>query len=350
LYEQFGDYLLEDMKRSADLMDNRRIKSVFFGGGTPSLMHPKSTAKILDFLSKNHGLGRDAEITLEANPATFDESKMHNFQNAGINRLSLGIQSFSCTNLKFLGRIYDGKQAMRATDIVSKIFTNFSVDLMYGYEIQTLEDLEHDLRTSMNFDCKHISCYQLTFEPNTPFHNQMLLGNIKKIGEDDEIKFDERVESVLKDHNILRYEVSNYARAGFESQHNLAYWRYDDYLGVGPSAHSRLTINGHKNEMVKIGDPFLWKNALDQRQTTFSHINVLTEEEKLEEILLMGLRLVNGITMDDLYAKISHEVVDKVISKQKLKFLREKKLLTDCRLTPDGFKKMDSVIEFLLNT
>ncbi|MDR0678321.1 MAG: radical SAM family heme chaperone HemW [Holosporaceae bacterium] len=352
LYEPFGNYLLEDLKRSIDVIGNRCIKSVFFGGGTPSLMNPKSIARILDFLSKNHRLEDDVEITLEANPATFNKNKMQNFQNAGINRLSLGIQSFSCNNLKFLGRIYDGTQAIKAADIVSKIFKNFSIDLMYGYKIQTLKDLKYDLMTSINFGCKHISCYQLTFEKNTPFYNQMLLGNIKKINEPEEIKRYNFIENILKNHHILRYEVSNYALPGFESKHNLAYWRYDDYLGVGSSAHSRLTINNSKNEMVKIYDPFLWKNALNQHKTTFSCVNVLTEKEKLEEIILLGLRLVNGITMDDLYAQISREVVDKIISKQKLKFLREKKLIMNenIRLTSDGFKKMDAVIEFLLNS
>jgi oxygen-independent coproporphyrinogen-3 oxidase len=351
LYEKFGDYFLEDLKRSVAAIGDKHIKSMFFGGGTPSLMNPQSIAKILDFLSKNYHIKDDVEVTLEANPATFDKNKMQNFKNAGINRLSLGIQSFLDDHLKFLGRIYNGKQALKAAEIVSGVFKNFSFDFMYGYECQTETTLEQDLLRAVRFGCKHISCYQLTFEKNTVFYDNLLVGNIKQIDENKEVKLYEHIEDILKNHNIFRYEVSNYSMLGFESKHNLAYWQYDDYLGIGPSAHSRVTINKNKNEMVKIRDPFLWESALNQNKTTFSYINTLTEKEQLKEAILMGLRLISGITINDLYRKISRETVDRVISKRKMKFLRQKKLMTqkNIQLTNVGLQKMDSVVEFLLN-
>jgi oxygen-independent coproporphyrinogen-3 oxidase len=348
LYERFGNYLLLDLKNSIAEISPRTIKSVFFGGGTPSLMYPASIEKILNFLSQNYALKNNAEITLEANPGTFDLNRAEDFKNAGINRLSLGVQSFADKNLKFLGRIYGGKQVVEATEIVSKVFKNFSFDFIYGYECQKLKDLERDLVRAMDFDCKHISCYQLTFEEGTPFYDRMLSGDIKKISENKEMEFYNLIESLLA--GYTHYEISNYSILGFESQHNLAYWRYDDYLGIGPSAHSRITIDGEKYEKEKIADPFFWETALNQNRDTFSHSKVLTENEKLEEAVIMGLRLASGITMDDLYREVSPEVVNEIISERKLKFLREKKLMTNekIQLSKIGFQKADSVIEFLL--
>jgi oxygen-independent coproporphyrinogen-3 oxidase len=353
LYKEFEDCLFEDLTRSVLEIGSRRIKSVFFGGGTPSLMNPKAIEKILDFLFKNHQIDDNVEITLEANPATFDKNKIEAFRTSGINRLSLGIQSFLDKNLRFLGRIYDGKQAIEAAEIVSKTFENLSFDFMYGYESQTLEDLKLDLVRAANFGCPHISCYQLTFEENAPFYRKALSGKIKRISESKELELFDLTESVLKDCGIFRYEISNYAKPGFESRHNLAYWNYDDYLGVGPSAHSRVSFGKDKKEMIKISDPFLWKAAIDQSKMTFSQTNILTEEEKLTEIIIMGLRLVNGITIDDLYKKISPKIVDRIVSKEKLKFLREKKLIEDetrskIQPTKSGLKKADSIVEFLL--
>jgi oxygen-independent coproporphyrinogen-3 oxidase len=352
LYDEFGDLLLLDLRKSVAEVGLKGVKSVFFGGGTPSLASPRAIEKILNFLFKNYPAENGVEITLEANPATFDESKIKSFKNAGINRLSLGVQSFFDKNLRFLGRIYDGKQAIEAAEIVSRNFENFSFDFMCGYETQTAEDLESDLVQAADFGCKHISCYQLTFEEGTPFYRKAQTGEIKKINENKEAKLFDLVENVLRDRDIFRYEVSNYSKRGFESRHNLAYWKYDDYLGIGPSACSRISLDGKKREMEKTRDPFLWKAALERGETTFFRDDALTEEEKLTEAIAMGLRLTSGITTEDLYNKVSRKVVDRIVSEEKLKFLREKKLVDDdlskIRLTKTGFKKIDAVAGFLL--
>jgi oxygen-independent coproporphyrinogen-3 oxidase len=346
---EFEELLLIDLQKSIILSDSQTPSSVFFGGGTPSLMTPGGVENILRFLFKNCPPKNDIEITLEANPATFDKTKMRDFKNAGINRLSLGIQSFSNENLKFLGRIYDEKQAIAAAEIVSAVFENFSFDFMYGYEGQTPENLRRDLCRAVDLKCRHVSCYQLTFEENTTFYRDLLSGIIKKPGENEEVAFFNLIEDILGAHNIFRYEISNYAVPGFESRHNLSYWKYDDYLGVGPGAHSRISSDGKKCEMIKTSDPFLWKTELENNQS--GKINILSEEEKLREMIITGLRTVKGIAMKNLYEKNSPTVVDEIISCRKLDFLKKQKLIEDedehIRPTRDGLLKINSVIEFL---
>ncbi|MDR2107762.1 MAG: radical SAM family heme chaperone HemW [Holosporaceae bacterium] len=355
LYAHFEDLMLSDLKNSLEYLfssyreegKNFCIGSVFFGGGTPSLMNPSAAEKILNFLFGNYPAESKVEVSLEANPATFDKKRMKDFKCAGINRLSLGVQSFFDKNLRFLGRIYDGKQAAEAAGIVSEVFENFSFDLMCGYECQNEVDLKADLKQAAEFGCKHLSCYQLTFEKNTPFHKKMLAGEIKT----SETEFYDLIENVLKEYGIFRYEISNCARPGFESRHNLAYWRYEDYLGIGPSACSRVTVNGQKIEAKKISDPFLWANAVAENRNAFSLFNILTEEEKLQEAIITGLRLIEGISADELCAKVSPEVVHRIVSPQKLEFLRKKRLLAKekIRLTRVGLKRMNAVLEFLLS-
>ncbi len=350
LYDEFGQYLLEDLKRTIKKFDVHRIDSVFFGGGTPSLIPGRAISNILDFLRNNYIVNEKAEITLEANPGTFDLQKAKEFHNAGINRLSLGIQSFSDKNLRFLERCYDSKQACIATEIASKTFSNFSVDLMYGLDFQDIDSLDFDLNKSLDFGCKHFSCYQLTYEEHTPFYDRVMSGDIKQLSEEQELCFYQYIHDFLQKHCIFRYEVSNYALSGYESVHNLSYWRYNDYLGVGASAHSRMTINGRKNEIIKISNPYRWKDDLDNNIDTFRE---LTAEEELKEIIIVGLRITDGIEYSNIYNRIQKKIVDKILSYKKISLLREYGLIekdeNKIQLTDAGFIKMNSVIEFLFD-
>ncbi|GHT92165.1 hypothetical protein FACS1894122_05630 [Alphaproteobacteria bacterium] len=327
------------------------LATVFFGGGTPSLMKPKSIANILDFLQKECLLDSEAEISMEANPGTFDKQTMKDFRDAGINRLSLGIQSFSDVNLQFLGRIYDSKQAHLAAEIVSNIFNNFSFDFIYGYECQDIDGLERDLATAVSFDCKHISCYQLSFDEGTVFHDRLLAGDMHDICDTDAIRYYNFIVDYLRDNGIFRYEISNYARPNFECIHNMNYWKYHDYLGIGPAAHSRLTIDGYKNEIVKISDPYAWKKSLEQKSDARESSKVLSPREKLEETLIMGLRLNEGIELKNIHENNSKDVVSEVLSDEKIRFLIDKQLvvehLTKLQLTEAGLERLDSVVEFL---
>ena len=351
LFEKYAELLLLDLKNSLEKIDyDFQIETIFFGGGTPSLMPAKGIEKILKFLQTK--TNANAEISLEANPATFDSQKMRDFQNAGINRISLGIQSFSDINLQFLGRIYDSHQVISSAEIVAKIFDNFSFDFIYGYECQTIKSFEKDLRTAINFDCKHISCYQLTFEEGTLFQKKLQSGIIKTISEEQEIQFYKFTDDFLKPNRIFRYEISNYAKKGFECKHNLAYWNYCDYLGVGPAAHGRIKSGNYKYATEKIRNPFEWAKAIEEKQESYSVFSKLNEEEILQEILIMKLRLVKELDLCDLYKKVSKNAVQKMISYKKLEFLHSQGLIklqnpTKIRLTESGILKLNSIVEFL---
>lgn len=353
--DAIAEYLLSDLKNSLEEFakgSSINIKTVFFGGGTPSLMSPAQIAKILNYLNKNHNLYDNAEVTLEANPATFSKQKLQDFKSAGINRLSLGIQSFQNKNLKFLGRIYDSVQALKSAEIVAEIFENFSFDFMYGYETQNISDLESDLRTAVNFECHHISCYQLTIEKNTPFFKRMQSRQIRPISEDREIEYFNFIANFLKNFSINRYEISNYATSGFESRHNLAYWNYEDYLGVGPSAHSRLTIDGCKTELQKFYSIDEWLQKISISQSTYAVKRKLSEQEQLEETFIMGLRLTNGINLSNINAKFSESLLNPIL--RKIEFLSQQGLFQTIspnfiKLTEQGLLKANSVIDFLLS-
>ncbi|MCR5224701.1 MAG: radical SAM family heme chaperone HemW, partial [Alphaproteobacteria bacterium] len=290
--------LIDDVKLSASTVEIGVIKTLYFGGGTPTLMSVDTVDKIINWLAQTYTFADDIEITLEANPATFDKQKAQDLKRIGVNRFSVGIQSFSDNNLRFLGRIYNAHQALTAAEVAAETFENVSFDFMYGYQNQTLQDIENDLRLAIDFGCKHISAYQLIFEENTPFGRKFQNGEIKGVNEDTEVTFYNFIGDFLQQHGIQRYEISNYAVPSFESRHNLAYWHYNDYLGVGAGGHSRITINGRKNEIVKHEDVENWINSVPEGAIAYT--KELSDTEKAEEILLMGLRLTEGIPLSQL--------------------------------------------------
>ena len=322
LREAAEQRLLRDVKFSTAHTDVGCIKTLYFGGGTPSLMSAKTVYEIINYLVDKYTFADDVEITLEANPATFDKQKAVDFKKAGVNRLSVGIQSFSDDNLRFLGRCYGARQAFTAAEIVSEVFDNFSFDFIYGYQGQTLRDLEYDLQNAVDFGCKHISAYQLMFEENTPFYRRLQKGEITEISEKTEVEQYNFIENFLNEHGIKRYEISNYSVPSFESRHNLAYWHYDDYLGIGAGAHSRITIEGRKHEIINQRNIFAWLNAADSN--TVERNQALTDTEQLEEMVIMGLRLVDGVGIDKLRAKIPSALIEQLLTR--LPFLKQQHL------------------------
>jgi oxygen-independent coproporphyrinogen-3 oxidase len=333
-----------DLENELAKIGKRRIVSVFFGGGTPSLMAPAAVESILNVLEKMCPMDDDVEISLEANPKTFDKEKMQNFLNAGITRISLGIQSFQSENLKFLGRIYDGSMALAAAEIVANVFQNFSMDFIYGY--QKLKDWKNDLSTALSFGPLHISSYQLTIEENTPFFHRQSNGTLAMaMDEEHELKLHHFTRKFLEDNGLRQYEISNYAAAGYESRHNLVYWTYGDYLGVGPGAHSRITLDGKKHEIEKISRPQNWMNSLKNGDDGTCHRRALSSSEEFEEILLMGLRLTDGI-------KLNERRLTLPLPMEKIRFLLENNLMENdrerLRLTYAGRNRLNSILEFLL--
>ena len=343
--------LLKDLETSLQELDVSSIRTIFFGGGTPSLMNAKTISKILNFITKNYKTNSNIEISLEANPATFSKEKLKEIKEVGVNRLSLGIQSFQDKDLKFLGRIYNSEQALKAAEMVTNIFSNYSFDFIYGYQSQSIDDLKNNLLMAVNFGCPHISCYQLTFEEGTPFFRLLQNEKIKQLTEAQEIEFFRYIQDFLERFSFNRYEISNYALKNFESKHNLAYWRYQNYLGVGPSAHSRLVFNNQKYELKKFSDIDKWKSSLYRNLSTYEYRNILMDYEQLEEIFVMGLRLSEGISIKSLKSRFSNDILDPILKRIDLLSKENlfKKSESQIKLSENGMLKQDSVVEFLFN-
>ena len=350
-FDEVEILLLKDLETSLQELDVSSIRTIFFGGGTPSLMNAKTISKILNFITKNYKTNSNIEISLEANPATFSKEKLKEIKEAGVNRLSLGIQSFQDKDLKFLGRIYNSEQALKAAEMVTNIFSNYSFDFIYGYQSQSIDDLKNNLLMAVNFGCPHISCYQLTFEEGTPFFRLLQNGKIKQLTEAQEIEFFRYIQDFLERFSFNRYEISNYALKNFESKHNLAYWRYQNYLGVGPSAHSRLVFNNQKYELKKFSDIDKWKSSLYRNLSTYEYRNILMDYEQLEEIFVMGLRLSEGISIKSLKSRFSNDILDPILKRIDLLSKENlfKKSESQIKLSENGMLKQDSVVEFLFN-
>ena len=350
-FDEVEILLLKDLETSLQELDVSSIRTIFFGGGTPSLMNAKTISKILNFITKNYKTNSNIEISLEANPATFSKEKLKEIKEVGVNRLSLGIQSFQDKDLKFLGRIYNSEQALRAAEMVTNVFSNYSFDFIYGYQSQSIDDLKNNLLMAVNFGCPHISCYQLTFEEGTPFFRLLQNGKIKQLTEAQEIEFFRYIQDFLERFSFNRYEISNYALKNFESKHNLAYWRYQNYLGVGPSAHSRLVFNNQKYELKKFSDIDKWKSSLYRNLSTYEYRNILMDYEQLEEIFVMGLRLSEGISIKSLKSRFSNDILDPILKRIDLLSKENlfKKSESQIKLSENGMLKQDSVVEFLFN-
>lgn len=285
-HNQWLNAYLSELDYFSDIISNSQITSIFFGGGTPSLMNPEIVSGILNKIKPGN-----IEITLEANPTSIEINKFKLFHEAGINRVSIGVQALDNESLKFLGRTHDSVHATRAIEIASSIFSRYSFDLIYARPNQTLKQWEAELLQAIKLAGDHMSLYQLTIEKGTPFYNQYKK-NVFTIPDSDQAHdLYELTGAITKDAGFNSYEISNYAKLGGESVHNMAYWRYDNYLGIGPGAHSR--INGSAIMMVHNPDKWLAKVAEErvgiQSQTELTDIEILTE------ILLMGLRINEGI-------------------------------------------------------
>ena len=283
--------VLEDMQQSLSLVQGRKLHSVFLGGGTPSLFSPGSIAQLLDAAEQRIGFVSDIEITMEANPGTFEQEKFRGFRSAGINRLSIGIQSFSELHLQQLGRIHGGAEALAAVAMARTAgFDNINLDLMHGLPQQTPVDAAQDLRTAIDLGPEHLSWYQLTIEPNTEFYSRPptlpvddALADIQQAGEQQ-----------LASHGYHQYEVSAYARGGHRSRHNLNYWQFGDYLGLGAGAHGKITEPQHQR-IVRPNKTRLPDHYLDpHKQYTAQQQLVATEDLPLE-FMMNALRLVAGV-------------------------------------------------------
>lgn len=289
---------------------NITVKTIFFGGGTPSLMSPSLVAGILEKISKNWAIDDGAEITLEANPTSFEINKFKDFKAAGIERVSIGVQSLVDKDLKQLGRMHNSTGAMEAIQQAGRIFDRVSFDLIYARQGQSLRAWQQELKEAMALAKGHLSLYQLTIEKGTPFYKAHKEGELILPDMDAASDMYEWTRGYMQEHGYERYEISNYASEGQECRHNLAYWHYDEYLGIGPGAHSRLHNNKGTMALMMWHKPDKWLNTVTNKGAGLQTEQVLSKCELIEEIIMMGLRVKEGVDFGNFQSKTGEPLLN----------------------------------------
>jgi oxygen-independent coproporphyrinogen-3 oxidase len=291
--ERWREALLADMRHEAVLTGGDPLESIFFGGGTPSLMPPALVGALLDEAAKLWGFAPGIEITLEANPSSVEAGKFADLAAAGVNRVSLGLQALDDETLRFLGRLHDARESMAALATAQAVFARVSFDLIYARPGQTPEQWEHELRRALGLGTGHLSLYQLTIEPGTRFATDVRQRAFAPLEDDPAADLFALTRDLTGAAGLPAYEVSNHARPGEESRHNLAYWRYRDYVGIGPGAHGRrggIATLRHKK-------PENWLEAVAGHGCGLKEERALGTSEQASEALLMGLRLAEGVDL-----------------------------------------------------
>jgi len=288
--ELYVNALLDELRMHEALLNNRPLVSIFFGGGTPSLFSAEAIARILQGVQQHAMLSPQCEITLEANPGTVDQANFAGFRTAGVNRLSLGVQSLAEDKLKALGRIHDREQVFRSVESVRAAgFTNFNLDIMYGLPQQSIEEALEDVKTALAFKPTHFSWYQLTLEPNTLFHHQP-----PPLPADDMLwEMQQAGQSLIADLGYQQYEVSAYSQAGRECLHNRNYWEFGDYLGIGAGAHSKITDAETIYRMAQVKNP---RDYLEAAKRGGVEKKFVAEKDRAFEFMLNALRLTTGVS------------------------------------------------------
>ncbi len=333
----------------AAMLPDRRIASIYFGGGTPSLMEAATVELIIDDVQRVWKISNDIEITLEANPTSVEIGKLEGFRSAGVNRVSLGVQALNDADLMFLGRKHSVAEARQAIDLAQRVFGRSSFDLIYARPDQSLADWEAELREAASMSAGHLSLYQLTIERNTPFYMSHAQGDFIMPKQDLAADFYDLTQDVLGDMGMPAYEVSNHAKIGDESKHNLAYWHYGDYIGIGPGAHGRLSLSGgDEGKSVKHATrdhsaPEKWLEMVEDKGCGAHPYEALAAKDSFVEALMMGLRLAEGIALD----WRGH------LDKTKLETLKDEGWLNyndeHLQLTRDGLLRLNAVVPYILS-
>ncbi len=313
-----------ELKNNASRTSGRIVNTIFFGGGTPSLMEPETVSGIINEISLLWELAPDIEISLEANPTSVEAQKFSDFSNAGVNRLSMGIQSLRNNDLKALGRMHTVIEARNAFDIAKKYFHRVSFDLIYARQGQLISDWKAELLEASAMAVDHLSLYQLTIEAGTRFGDLYDRGKLKGLP-DDSLAADmyDATQELTFLNNMPAYEISNHALNGAESRHNLIYWRYGDYVGVGPGAHGRITSKGNRIATVTTQNPEDWLRNVELKGTATSDDEIIKPRDQAAEYLMMSLRLTEGLDMNRFKnlcgTALDNQVIDKNIQNGLLK-------------------------------
>ena len=341
--------LLRDLEHEAALLPGRRLTSIFFGGGTPSLMEPATAAALIDAAAGHWRVADGIEITLEANPSSVEAARFGDLAAAGVNRVSLGLQSLDDQALRFLGRAHDVAEGLVALDTAQSAFGRVSFDLIYALPGQSAGAWEAQLRRALDFGTGHLSLYQLTIEPGTRFATLAAKGELPATDPDHGAELFELTDALTLDAGLPRYEVSNHARLGDESRHNLTYWRMGDYAGVGPGAHGRRTgaaTTRHRK-------PENWMRAIGRNGHGLVEERELTAQERAVEALLMGLRLREGIDLKEISERTALPICAFLVEAAVARLERQGLLRQDqarLTVTSEGLLLLDSILAEIVRT
>ncbi len=341
---RFARAFAAEIAATAARAPGRTVSSIFFGGGTPSLMQPATIAAVLDSISRHWHVAADAEITLEANPTSVEAARFRGYRLAGVNRVSLGVQALDDRALGALGRLHSAREALDAVAIARSVFDRYSFDLIYARPQQTPAEWAEELKLALAEAAEHLSLYQLTIEQETPFATLHAAGKLIIPDDDTARALYDTTQEVCAAHGLVAYEISNHARPGSECRHNLVYWRAQEYAGVGPGAHGRLDIDGARHATATEKRHEAWLQRVERDGHGLITDDVLTREEMAAEFLLMGLRLAEGIDPAR-YTALMNRPLDPV----RIAALREHGLVetTDAgrlRVSMPGFPVLDAVV------
>ncbi len=333
--------LLADLAWEAERTPGRRLGSIFFGGGTPSLMPPATVAALIEAAARRWPFAADIEITLEANPSSVEAARFADLAAAGVNRVSLGLQSLDEAQLDFLGRAHDLAEGLMALGTAQSVFDRVSFDLIYALPGQTLDDWRRQLGLALSFGTGHVSLYQLTIEPGTRFAAMTARGELPAADPDESAALYEATQALAEAAGLPAYEISNHARPGQESRHNLAYWRYRDYAGIGPGAHGRRRGTATQRHRK----PENWLSAVARNGHGIADEQAVGQRERDTEILLMGLRLREGVELRRVAADAIDEAAVARLAKQGLVAREDGRL----RATPAGMLLLDAILAEIVN-
>ena len=333
-----------EIAATAARVPGRTVSTIFFGGGTPSLMQPQTTGAILEAIAQHWPMASDVEITLEANPSSVEATRFAGYRAAGVNRVSIGLQSLDDGALRALGRLHSAREGLDAIAVARSVFDRYSFDLIYARPGQTPDAWAVELRGALAEAGEHLSLYQLTIEQGTPFHLLHASGKLMTPDEDTARALYDVTQMVCADAGLPAYEVSNHSRPGRECRHNLVYWRAHEYAGIGPGAHGRLEIEGSRYATATEKRPEQWLALVEARGHGLIADEALTREEAADEFLLMGLRLAEGVDPAR-YAALAGRPLDDC----RINILREQGLVEmthvgRLRVTMVGFPVLDAVV------
>jgi oxygen-independent coproporphyrinogen-3 oxidase len=342
--ERFARAFAREIATTAARAPNREVTSIFLGGGTPSLMQPQTVGAVLDAIAKNWSVAKDVEVTLEANPTSVEATRFRGYRTAGVNRVSLGVQALDDVSLKALGRLHTAREALDAVAIARTVFDRYSFDLIYARPDQTAQAWTDELNRAISEAAEHLSLYQLTIEPDTPFFGLHAAGKLKVPDEAVARALYDVTQEVCAKRGLPAYEISNHARPGAECRHNLVYWRGQEYAGVGPGAHARLDIDGRRHAIATERRPEAWLMRVEAQGHGVISDDILNSEERADEFLLMGLRLAEGIDPQR-YKALSGRDLDP----RRIALLKAEGAITVdasgwLRVTMDGFPLLDAVV------